>query len=196
MSSLHTCSLIQLIAMHRYEQTLTDTHKCAPHDDREHNCQRRHSFPFSQMYVQLSLLHGLGLVCRFSVYSWHFLSEIMHMCVFIHMHVPMSITVFDSLVASSFLAFRFYSCININFYICCREGMNLRERGNQKGDKSGGKRSASEEQKEDEGMNSHAENTKEWHLDRIKSEIDGKSRKRLWWREKEREGRRSELEHS
>lgn len=36
-------------------------------------------------------------------------------------------------------------------------------------------------------MNSHAESTKEWHLDRIKSEIDGKSSKRLWWRETERE---------
>lgn len=36
-------------------------------------------------------------------------------------------------------------------------------------------------------MNSHAESTKEWHLDRIKSEIDRKSGKRLWWRETERE---------
>lgn len=98
------------------------------------------------------------------------------MCVFIHMHVPMSITVFVSLVASSFLAFRFYSRININFYICCGDLKS----GNEKGDKSGGKRSASEEEEEDEGVNSHAENTKEWHLDRIKSEIDGKSNKRLW----------------
>lgn len=116
------------------------------------------------------------------------------MYVFIHMHVPMSITVFVSLVASSFLAFRFYSHININFYICCGEGTNLSERGNEKRDKSWGKRSTSEEE-EDEGVNSHAENKKEWHLDRIKSEIDGKSSKRLWWREREG-GRRSKLEHS
>lgn len=34
--------MIWLIAMHRNEQTLTDTHKCVPHDDREHKCQRRH----------------------------------------------------------------------------------------------------------------------------------------------------------
>lgn len=80
------------------------------------------------------------------------------MCVFIHMYVPMSITVFVSLVASSFLAFGFYSCININFYICCGEGTNLSERGNKKGDKSGGKRSSSEEEDDDEGVNSQAEN--------------------------------------
>lgn len=108
------------------------------------------------------------------------------MCVFIHIHLLMSITVFVSLVASSFLAFRFYSRININFYICCGEWINLSKRGIEKGDKSGGKRSAPEE-KVDEGVNSHAENTKEWHLDRIKTEIDRKSSKRLWWRERERE---------
>lgn len=109
------------------------------------------------------------------------------MCVFIHMHVPMSITVFVSLVASSFLAFRFHSRINMNFYICSGEGTNLSKRGNEIGDKSGGKRSASEEEVENEGVNSHAENTKEWHLDRMKSGIDRKSSKRLWWREREKE---------
>ena len=74
-----------------------------------------------------------------------------------------------SLVASSFLAFRFYSRNNINVYILRREGTHLSERGNEKGDKSGGKRSASED------IDSHAENTKEWHLDRIQSETDGKA---------------------
>lgn len=90
------------------------------------------------------------------------------MCVFIHMHALMSVTVFVSLLASSFLAFRFRSRININFYICRGEGTNLSKGGNERGDKSRGKRSASGEEEGDEGANSHAENTKEWHLDRMR----------------------------
>lgn len=84
------------------------------------------------------------------------------MCIFIHMHVPMSITVFVSPVASSFLA----------FYICCGEGTHLTERENEKGDKSGAKRSSSEE---GEGVNSHA--VTQWHLDRTKSETYRKASK-------------------
>lgn len=42
-------------------------------------------FPFSWMYVQLSLLCGLGLVCRFSVYICAISFEIMHMCSYICM---------------------------------------------------------------------------------------------------------------
>lgn len=169
MSPLLSCQLmIWLITMHRNEQTLTDKYTHVPHDRREHKCQWRHSLSvLLDVHVAFTTPRLRACVQVQCVYSWHFPYEIMHMCIFIHMHVPMSITVFVSLVTSSFLA----------FYICCGEGTHLTERENEKWDKSGAKRSLSEE--EGEGVNSHAANTYEWHLDRIKSETDRKASKRL-----------------
>lgn len=47
-----------------------------------------------------------------------------------------------------------------------QEGTHLTKRENENGDKPGAKRSSSEDG--GEGVNRHAANTSEWHLDRIK----------------------------
>jgi len=80
------------------------------------------------------------------VYLPHSLSEIMHMCVFIHMHVPVSITVFVSPPV-----FALTSRINISLSACHGDGTHLSQRGNEGWDKWGGKRSPLSV--EDEGVN-------------------------------------------
>lgn len=147
MPPLPCCQPIRwLIAMHRNEKTLTVTHKCAARcdahspnltpmhvffptmTDRAHRCQRWHSLSLL-LDVCVRALHFWQwlTVCEqaLCVYLYHFLSEIMHMCVFIHMHVPVSITVFVSMPVSSSLPSRFTNRINISLYVCCGDGTDL-----------------------------------------------------------------------